>query len=110
MPTKNGSGATTNNVINQIGDLPVGLIIGKSVAVTREGGMQYACATSHDAGSVNWYAHDAMCGPGQNLQAAAAHFGPFPNETLARQMLDGATLADMDAIGTVGSSTWLTLP
>lgn len=98
------------SVINQLPSLPVGLLFGRSVNVTRAGGMLAACATSHDVLSTNWYASDAWCGPGQSLSANVSHWGPFASEAIAKRELNGADLADLAATGTDGISLWLVLP
>jgi len=91
--------------------LPVGLLIGKSVDVTRTGGMKAGCATSHNVANTQWYAHDYWVGPAQSGSGSnGAHWGPFASEAIARQQLKGEDTADLDASGTVGISLWLVLP
>ncbi len=97
-------------VREQATELPIGLVFARSVNVTRRGAMISGCAISRDVLSTQFFASDFFCGPGQDPQQYAAHFGPFVNAAAARASLNAEDLTDFDTSGTNGISAWLVLP
>lgn len=91
-------------------NLPVGLVVDRSMDRIRDDGLRNGCAITRDAGSTNWYASDFTCGINQDPMNFVANFGPYSTKAEARMQMESEELDYLDASGTNGISTWLVLP
>lgn len=105
-------------VEGQIANLPVGLVLGRSVGPVPD---TYdpthhimGCAITRNLFATEWYASDFRAPAGTsaaNIRANyTVHWGPFATQAQARSQVDGELLAKMDADGSNVVSLWLLLP
>lgn len=92
--------------------LPPGLIIVNSIEYSPElePEIKVGCCILRNSTSSEFWATDFRCSINDDPMQNNAVFGPRTSLFDARSELDGVIVAEMDAHGTPGSSTWLVYP
>lgn len=86
----------------------IGLVIHRSM--DRDlAGVRNGAAITKTPDETIWYATDFYVRPQDPPEFGAWTFGPFDTLTKARRVLESSELEELDANGTTGTSTWLTL-
>ncbi len=105
-------------VDGQIGNLPVGLVLGRSVGPVEDSydplHLIMGCAVTHNLLATQWYASEFRAPTGTSMQDVnnkyTIHWGPFATEAAARSQIDGLLLTELDEQGSDLISLWLVLP
>lgn len=105
-------------VEGQILNLPVGLVLGRSVGPVPDSyapdDLIMGCAVTRNLLATEWYASEFRAPTGTSMEDVRAnytvHWGPFPSQAAARANIDALLLTELDNNGSNLISLWLVLP